>query len=113
MKNYVESYITKRNSFYISNLQFQTQNLTCYPNPFQAAINITYQLKESAFVDISVFNLNGELIKVLTHHKQKGGQQSLKWNGLANDAKPCKAGVYLITLSENEMYKNHVKIIKK
>ena len=106
--NFIEDPITQTTT----RTELPTSGLTCYPNPFQAAINITYQLKESAFVDISVFNLNGELIKVLTHHKQKGGQQSLKWNGLANDAKPCKPGPYLLTFKVNEIICNSTKIMK-
>ena len=122
----MESFITKRYADYITNLQLQPSNLTCVPNPFQSGTNIKYQLRESSFVNISVFNLNGELIKVLTHQKQEaclpadgpingrqGGQHLLKWNGLDNGGKPCKPGVYLISLSENGMYKNHVKIIKR
>jgi len=54
-----------------------------------------------------------ELIKSLTHQIQKGGQYSIKWNGLGNGGKPCKPGVYLIVLSENGISTNPNKIIKR
>ena len=109
----MENFITKKHSDNIPNPQNPTSNLTCVPNPFQSKINIKYQLTESSFVNISLFSLNGELIKVLTHQKQEGGKHVINWNGLDNDGKPCKPGVYFITLSENGMLKNHVKIIKR
>lgn len=106
--NFLENPITQITSTFES----QASNIAFYPNPFQSEINITYQTKESSFVDISIFNLSGELIKSLTHQKQKGGQYSIKWNGLDNGGNPCKPGPYLLTYKVNGIVCKSTKIIK-
>jgi hypothetical protein len=106
--NFVENPITSINE----SMTVESQQFTCYPNPFFSETNIKYQIKESSFVDISVYTLSGELIKVITHHQQKGGIHSIKWDGLDNGGKPCKSGPHLLTCKVNGMICKSTIILK-
>ena len=106
--NFVEDPITQTTS----NFELQTSNLTCSPNPFKSRTKIKYQLSESSFVNISVFNLNGELIKVLTHQNQDKGTHSIKWDGVENSGNPCKPGIFMVKLEINGITSSSAKIIK-
>lgn len=105
--NFLENPITSINKSKIDNFE-----LTYYPNPFKTELNINYKIKESSFVGNSVFNLSGELIRVLTNKQQKGGYHLIKWDGLDNGGKTCKPGPYLLTFKVNGIICKSTKIIK-
>ena len=44
-----------------------------YPNPFNPSTRIAYQLKERAYVKLYVYDIKGELIKILVNQYQEGG----------------------------------------
>jgi hypothetical protein len=106
--NFVENPITHTQKLKANSQQL----LICYPNPFHSEININYQIKENSFVEISIYNLSGELIRVLTQQKQKGGEYIIKWDGLDNGGKPCKPGPYLLTFKVNGNVHQTIKLIK-
>jgi hypothetical protein len=89
-----------------------SQLFSCYPNPFHSEINIKFQLNESSFAEIYVYNFKGELIIVLTHQQEKGGNYSIKWDGLDDGGNPCKPGSYLLTFKVNGIGCKPIKIIK-
>ncbi|MCD4729243.1 MAG: FG-GAP-like repeat-containing protein [Bacteroidales bacterium] len=91
---------------------YNKNKLSYYPNPFNTELNIKYKIKESSFVENSVFNLSGELIRVLTNKQQKGGNHLIKWDGLDYGGKPCKPGPYLLTFKVNGIICKSTKIIK-
>jgi len=68
-----------------------------YPNPFNSQTKITYTLKKSTFVTISIFNINGQLIKVLLKEYQMPGSHSINWN--AND---LNSGIYLYDIATED-----------
>lgn len=90
----------------ITNIKKPTINedseVTYYPNPFYSEINIKYNIKESSFVEISVFSFSGELIRVLTSKQKKGGDHLIKWDGLNNGGKASKPDPYLLTFKVND-----------
>ena len=52
-----------------------------YPNPFNPATNIEFSIPEQQYVEINVFNLLGEKIKVLLNEFVPGGNHKVKFNG--------------------------------
>ncbi len=58
---------------------FLSQN---YPNPFNPTTSINYTIKESGIVQVRVFNLLGEEIKVLVNKYQKAGYYNLVFDGV-------------------------------
>ena len=52
-----------------------------YPNPFNPSTVIKYSLPTDENVKVSVFNIKGELVKLLVDQQQKAGYYSVAFNG--------------------------------
>lgn len=51
-----------------------------YPNPFNPRTTISYEIKTDAFVELSVFNINGNWIETLVRGEQNPGSYSVDFN---------------------------------
>ncbi|HAL64624.1 MAG TPA: hypothetical protein DCP10_03520 [Bacteroidales bacterium] len=86
--------------------------LTCYPNPFRTEITFQFTIQETAPVELSVYNLQGKLIRGLTLNNLKGGITKIKWDGLDTGGKPCKPGPYIAYLKANGKIRQSLKLMK-
>lgn len=71
-----------------------------YPNPFNPQTTINYTLPESDEVKIQIYNLKGQLVKILVDGNKPAGLHSVLWN-----AKGQASGIYfykIITDSESK-----------
>ena len=66
-----------------------------YPNPFNPETIIRFNVNNSENVNISVYTINGVLIKELLNSYINPGNHSVKWNGLDKNNKRVSSGVYL------------------
>ncbi|MEI7662356.1 MAG: FG-GAP-like repeat-containing protein [Bacteroidota bacterium] len=83
-----------------------------YPNPFQDETIFNFNLKETALVELSVFDLQGKFVTCLTNQKLEGGTQIIKWRGLDNGGQPCKPGAFIASLKVNGKAIKAIKIIR-
>lgn len=57
-----------------------------YPNPFEHSLNIEYNISEPTHVRITVFDIYGNQIRILTDQKQEAGTYLIRWDsGLPSD----------------------------
>jgi hypothetical protein len=61
-----------------------------YPNPFNPSTKISYLLKEKGFVKLKVYDIRGELVKVLVNETKEAGYYEAEFNG-----KGLASGVYI------------------
>jgi hypothetical protein len=87
-------------------------DLKNYPNPFQDETVFTYYLNETAFTEISIYDLWGKFVTCLINQKLEGGSHYTKWRGLDNGDQPCKPGAYVAYLKVNGNVCNSIKLIK-
>lgn len=80
---------------------------TTSPNPFVDNSTVTYRLTEEAQINISVYDIKGNLVKVLVNSKLNAGTYNQKWNG-ANLLK----GVYFVKVSKNGIVKQSIRVVK-
>ena len=80
--------------------------LKVFPNPFSSATTLNYNLKETSFVDVSIFNSFGSLVEVLVKKEQSNGNHTINWNG-GN----LPSGIYLVRLNVSNGNTQVVKII--
>lgn len=66
-----------------------------YPNPFNNVTRIKYALPSESLVDISVFDLNGRLVRRLIHEVQKPGYWTVVWDGTNESGRPAGSGMYI------------------
>ena len=70
-------------------------NLYATPNPFQTSASISFELAESGFTSIEIFDLTGRSVSTLANHEFTAGTQSVLWNGTSENGEPVSAGLYL------------------
>jgi len=65
-----------------------------YPNPFNPSTTIRFSLPERAFVELTVYNLNGQVVSRLVHEERLPGFHEVVW-----DAKGFASGTYFVRFS--------------
>ena len=76
--------------------KFQVYNN--YPNPFNPRTTIHYDLTENGIVNITIYDMIGRQVMILTDDYQLAGYRSIQWNSVNNFGQPVPAGVYLYTV---------------
>ncbi len=69
-----------------------------YPNPFNAGTEIHYQLPETVQVEIMVYNVLGQKIRVLANQRQEAGKYRLTWNGDSEQGQMLPSGIYFLRM---------------
>jgi len=75
-----------------------------YPNPFTGETAIPYNIKESAAVEIQIYNILGQEVKRITVGEQAMGSHIIKWDGRNNAGVGVSPGIYFYRLN-NEVKK--------
>ena len=69
-----------------------------YPNPFNAATVVSYDLPHAADISLTVYDLVGQQVTVLTSGLQTAGTHAARWSGLDRQSRPVASGVYFYRL---------------
>ncbi len=70
-----------------------------YPNPFNPSTRISFELNKSAQIDLSVYNMRGQLVKTIASRKYSAGRHTVNWNGADAQGNRLASGVYIYRLS--------------
>ena len=73
-------------------------SMSIYPNPFQERSTILLVSKEKTPITVKVYNLRGELVRVLYEGQSKAAEQTLSWDGRSDQGQDLPSGMYLIRL---------------
>jgi hypothetical protein len=79
-------------------IAFSSITLNNYPNPFNPATTIIFELKQGSQTNLSIFNIRGQLVKTILNEKLPVGSHSLQWDGTDNQGKKVSSGLYLCKL---------------
>ncbi len=66
-----------------------------YPNPFNPSTTIGYELDRRANVRITVYNINGKVVKNLVDGTKTAGRYEAVWDGTDKSMNPVASGVYI------------------
>ncbi len=72
-----------------------------YPNPFNAQTVIPFTLSVDGPVDLSVFDLAGQRLKILYSSWAAAGLHQVAWDGTNDAGLAVASGVYVVRLSSN------------
>jgi len=79
-----------------------------YPNPFNPVVNIEYSIATSNLVNISIYDLSGQLVDHLFSGNQVVGNYHISW-----DASEMSSGIYLITIQSGNILLSDQLILLK
>lgn len=71
---------------------------TAYPNPFNENTTLNFSLNKSAFVSLSIYDLQGKRIQNLNHNLLPSGTHEFTWNGKSEQNKKTSPGIYFYSL---------------
>ena len=72
--------------------------ISCYPNPFNPYITLSYKIGKSDYVDLVIYNLLGEKVRSLVHTFQESGNHFVIWNGKNEFNQNVANGAYIFAL---------------
>jgi len=73
-----------------------------YPNPFNPETVIRYSLAKTGAVELAVYNLLGQKVRVLVDKMQTVGSHDIKWDGRDDLGNRLASGVYIYRLQTAE-----------
>ncbi|MDE3258046.1 MAG: 5'-nucleotidase C-terminal domain-containing protein [Gemmatimonadota bacterium] len=69
------------------------------PNPFNPSTRIVYRIHEPAQVDLTIYNLLGQQVRVLVRDHQSPGRYEVLWDGKDGFGRYASSGVYFYRLA--------------
>ncbi|PID29812.1 MAG: hypothetical protein CSB55_01110 [Candidatus Cloacimonadota bacterium] len=81
-----------------------------YPNPFNPETQIEFSLSKNDNVKIMIYNVKGQLVKVLADAPFKAGKHVVSWKGKDDKGKDVAGGVYFYSMETSD-YKNIKKML--
>jgi len=84
--------------------------LETYPNPFNPELNIDITIEKSGILDVSIYNLNGQIIEnIYNDYAQANQMYNLKWNASSN----LSSGIYIVkAITPNDQFSSIVNLLK-
>ena len=83
---------------YLDNMPTEFKLNQNYPNPFNPITSIHYDLPNDGLVNITIYNMVGEIVKTLVNSLQSAGFNSVQWDATNNFGRPVSAGLYLYSI---------------
>jgi flagellar hook assembly protein FlgD len=84
-----------------------------YPNPFNQFTQIGFTLENSAFVDLTIYDLLGRKVKTLISENLSPGYKSVLWDGTDESGKEVPSGIYLYELKAGGLSKSKKLVLLK
>ncbi|HNX37616.1 MAG TPA: T9SS type A sorting domain-containing protein [Candidatus Cloacimonadota bacterium] len=84
---------------------------SAYPNPFSGSITMEWRQKYDDPVEISIYNLKGQLVKRYPSNRAGKGDHSLIWKGDDSQGKQVATGIYFIRVESGRSVQTR-KLVK-
>lgn len=81
-----------------------------YPNPFTSQTSINFSLAEPGVVNLTIYDINGKMIRDFGSHQYEAGSSTVVWNGTDSRGLKVKPGVYVCRMIMGDMTKT-IRII--
>jgi hypothetical protein len=74
-----------------------------YPNPFNPSTTIEYTLHRKEHVEITIYNLLGQKVRVLVDELKPAGVHRANWDGQDENGQYVASGIYLYRLENGDL----------
>lgn len=84
-----------------------------YPNPFNPTTNISFDLAEASKAKLSIYNIKGQLVKILLEDDFAPGRYRVVWDGKDSKNRNVSSGVYFCRLeTKNKVFTRRMLMLK-
>ncbi|OVE80204.1 hypothetical protein BVY01_00635, partial [bacterium I07] len=66
-----------------------------FPNPFNPSTMISYQIPQTGFVNIEIFNMMGQRVRTLVDDVKNSGYYDVNWDGRNDHGEIVENGIYV------------------
>ncbi len=87
--------------------------VTNYPNPFNPDTTIKMTIPQDSQVQLTIYNLKGQLVRTLVDDYLTAGVHSFNWDGRDNRGNPSASGLYFYRLESEEQVINRRMMLLK
>ncbi|NIW43720.1 MAG: T9SS type A sorting domain-containing protein, partial [candidate division Zixibacteria bacterium] len=84
-----------------------------YPNPFNPATTIKYQLPQSSDVKLVIYNVLGQKVRTLLATRMKAGYHDVVWDGRNDLGAQVASGIYIYRFKAGDFLKVQKMILMK
>ena len=81
-----------------------------YPNPFNSSTTIPYSVFKDDVVNVNIYDLVGNRVKLLIDENKSVGTYTINWNGKNENGIPVSAGIYIYSIEAGD-FKHTKKMI--
>ncbi len=82
-----------------------------YPNPFNPSTTIEFQLPETRFVKLNIYNALGQKVRTLVKDNLQPGFHQVQWNGRNDAGATVASGIYIYSISAGNFRQNRKLIL--
>ena len=84
-----------------------------YPNPFNPTTQFEYQIPKSASVNVVIYNMLGQVVRVLVNNHQEAGRYTVQWDGRDNAGISVASGSYLYRIQAGTHVQTRTMLLLK
>lgn len=84
-----------------------------YPNPFNPETTVEYTLPQRGDVQVAVYNLLGQQVRMLASGIQESGRYQVRWDGRDGTGQKAPSGIYLLRIQSGSQAKVHRMVMLK
>jgi len=85
--------------------------LSNYPNPFNLATTVRFEIDRTSEVQLSVFDIQGRRVRTLENGRRTAGLHSLLWDGRDERGRAVSNGIYYVRLRSGESSDSHRMVV--
>ena len=82
-----------------------------YPNPFNPATTIKYALPQAADVELTVYNVVGQVVRTLVAEHQSAGRYVVEWDATNDSGHSLSSGMYFYRLEAGGEFREVKKML--
>ncbi len=82
-----------------------------YPNPFNPATTIQYALPQAADVELTVYNVVGQVVRTLVAQHQNAGRYTVAWDATDDGGHSLSSGMYFYHLQAGDEFREVRKML--
>lgn len=84
-----------------------------YPNPFNPATRIAYELANTGDVQVSIIDVRGRLVNTWNYKAQEAGYHEIIWAGTDQNGQVLSAGLYLLSVQAGSEFQSRKMLLLK